>query len=143
LQFDKCDFEVPEIDFLGAVISENAVRMNPLKTEAIRKWPAPIQKKDLQSFIGFANYYRRFIRNFTEIVLPLNRLTGDVPWEWTPDCQTAFDQIKAMIASDEVLTMPRDEGQFRVESDASYYALGSILSQQQPDAIWRPIAFAS
>ena len=143
LQFEKCEFEATEIDFLGAVISENSVRMNPLKTKAIREWPAPTKKKDLQSFIGFANYYRRFIQNFSEVALPLNRLTGDVPWDWSSDCQSAFEQIKNIIASDQVLTMPRDEGQFRVECDASYYASGAILSQQQSDSTWRPIAFAS
>jgi len=117
--------------------------MDPLKAEAIRKWTPPTKKKDLQSFLGFANFYRRFIRNFALIALPLNRLTGDVPWEWTRDCQIAFDVIKSCIASDEVLAMPNDDGQYRVECDASYYASGAILSQQQPNNSWRPIAFAS
>jgi len=142
-RFDKCEFEVPQVAFLGTIISHNSVHMDPLKTAAIRTWPAPIKKKDLQSFLGFANYYRRFIRDFASIALPLNRLTGDVPWEWTPDCQDAFTAIKNRIASDEVLAMANDTGQYRVECDASYYATGSVLSQQQPDGTWRPIAFAS
>jgi hypothetical protein len=72
LKINKCEFLVPEMDFVGAVISKNSVKMNPLKTKAIREWPTPARKKDLQSFLGFANYYRRFIRNFSEIALPLN-----------------------------------------------------------------------
>jgi hypothetical protein len=78
--FDKCEFEVPEVEFLGAVISHNSVHMNPRKTAAIRDWPTPKKKKDLQFFLGFANFYRRFVCNFALIALPLNRLTGDIPW---------------------------------------------------------------
>jgi hypothetical protein len=117
--------------------------MNPLKTQAIRDWPIPTHKKDLQSFLGFMNYYRRFIKNFLEIALPLDRLVGDVPWEWTTDCQSAYETLKSLVASDVTLAMPSDDGKYRVECDPSYYALGSILSQQQPDEMWRPVAFAS
>jgi hypothetical protein len=72
LKIDKWEFLVPEMDFVGAVILKNSVKMNPLKTKAIHEWPTPACKKDLQSFLGFANYYCRFIRNFSEIALPLN-----------------------------------------------------------------------
>jgi hypothetical protein len=82
LKISKCEFKVPELDFVGAVISKNSIKMNPLKTKAIHNWPVPAQKKDLKSFLGFANYYRRFIKNFSEIALPLNHLVSDVPWEW-------------------------------------------------------------
>jgi Reverse transcriptase (RNA-dependent DNA polymerase) len=110
--FDKCEFEVPEVNFLGTVISHNSVHMDPLKADAIQNWTAPTKKKDLQSFLGFANFYRRFVRNFALIALPLNRLTGETPWEWTWDCQIAFDVIKSRIASNEVLAMPNDDGQY-------------------------------
>src|SRR5438477_12855417 len=89
--------------------------MNPLKTKAIHDWPVPTRKKDLQSFLGFTNYYQRFIKGFAEHALPLNHLTGNTPYEWTDECQ---------------------------EVDTSYYALGAVLSQEQPDSTWRPIAFA-
>ena len=117
--------------------------MDPTKTTALRDWPMPKKKKDLQSFLGFANFYRRFIYDFAEVALPLNRLTGDVAWEWTTECQAAFDMIKTRIASNEVLAMPTSDGQWRIECDASYYATGAILSQQQPDQTWRPVAFQS
>jgi hypothetical protein len=131
------------MDFVGAVVSKNSVKMNPLKTKAIRDWPVPTQKKDLQSFLGFANYHRRFIHDFSEIALPLNRLVSDVPWEWTPDCQAAYKKIKELVASDVTLTMPSNDGKYRVECDASYYATGAVLSQQQTDETWRLVAFAS
>jgi hypothetical protein len=73
----------------------------------------------------------------------LNRLTGDVPWDWTIECQTTFDMIKTRIASNEVLAMPMSDGQWKVECDASYYATGAISSQQQPNQTWRPVAFQS
>src|SRR5438477_2465905 len=142
-RIEKCQFEIPEIDFLGIVISENSIRMNPLKTKAIHDWPVLTRKKDLQSFLGFDNYYRRFIKGFAEHALPLNHLTGSAPYEWTDECQKAYQFIKDAITSDQVLTMPNDEGQYRIECDASYYASGAVLSQEQPNSTWRPIAFAS
>ena len=117
--------------------------MNLLKTKALYDWPTSTKKKDLQSFLGFANCYRWFIKDFAEHALPLNHLTGNVAWEWTAKCQQAYMLIKDIIASDQVLMMPNDEGQYQIECDASYYASGAILSQQQPDTTWRPIVFAS
>jgi hypothetical protein len=104
--------------------------------KAIRDWPIPAHKKDLQSLLRFVNYYRHFIRNFSKIALLLNRLVGDIPWDWTPDCQTAYESLKSLVASDVTLAMPNDEGKYRVECDASCYASGSILSQQQPNDMW-------
>ena len=142
-RLSKCEFETSEVHLLGLLVSENSVQMDPTKTAALRDWPVPKKKKDLQSFLGFANFYRRFIYDFAEVALPLNRLTGDVPWEWTSECQVAFDMIKTRIASNEVLAMPTSDGQWRIECDASYYATGAVLSQQQPDQTWRPVAFQS
>ena len=68
--------------------------MDPTKTAALRDWPTPKKKIDLQSFLGFANFHRCFIYNFTNVALPLNRLTGDVLWDWTSKCQVALDTIK-------------------------------------------------
>ena len=97
--------------------------MDPTKTAAPCDWPTPKKKKDLQSFLGFTNFYQRFIYDFTETALPLNHLTEDVPWDWTAKCQAALDIIKTRIASNEVLTMLTSDGQWKIDCDASYYAI--------------------
>ena len=81
LKPEKCEFEQPQVEYLGLIISENSVRMDPVKVAAITEWPVPQNASDVRKFRGFANYYRRFIRNFSEICRPLDRLTGNAPWE--------------------------------------------------------------
>jgi RNase H-like domain found in reverse transcriptase len=117
--------------------------MNLLKTKVLRDWLIPTKKKELQSFLGFANYYRWFIKDFALHALPLNQLTSNVPWEWTDECLFSYNKIREIITSNQVLTMPNDEGQYQIECDASYYTTRAILSQKQADETWRPIAFAS
>jgi hypothetical protein len=93
--------------------------------------------------LGFANFYRRFIKNFSIIAAPLNQLKGkDKEWNWGEEQQRAFDEIKTAIISEPVLVLPRDEGKFKVETDASNFGIGAILSQQQ-NGFWHPIAFMS
>lgn len=109
--------------------------MDPAKVAAIRDWVTPMKKKDVQAFIGFCNFYRRFIQDFSKLARPLHDLTKkDAPWRWDSVQQQAFDALKDKITSAPVLTMPRDDGQFRVEADASDYAVGAVLSQLQDDA---------
>src|ERR1700727_1527629 len=143
LRIEKCEFERLEIEYLGLIISENTVRMDPVKTNAVVNWPIPTKLKPLQSFIGFTNFYRRFIKDYSEIALPLHKLTQKIPWVWTNEQQNAFERLKAAIASNAVLAIPNDNGLFKVECDASYYALGAVLSQEQIDRTWQPIAFIS
>ena len=142
LKPEKCEFEQTSIEYLGMIVEEGKVRMDPAKVAAIRDWPTPTKKRDLQSFIGFCNFYRRFIEDFSKIARPLHDLTKDVPWRWGEDQQMAFEALKEKISSEPVLAIPRDEGQFRVEADASDYATGAVLSQEQ-DGKWHPIAFLS
>jgi hypothetical protein len=99
--------------------------------------------KGVESFLGFANFYQQFIKNFSIIAAPLNQLKGkDKEWNWGEEQQKAFDKIKTAIISKLVLVLPRDEGKFKVETDASNFGIGAILSQQQ-NGFWHPIAFMS
>ncbi|PIL27957.1 hypothetical protein GSI_09901 [Ganoderma sinense ZZ0214-1] len=139
---EKCDFTQLEIEYLGHIISQGLVRMDPTKVEGVTTWPLPKTKKELQSFLGFANFYRRFIKDFSKIAHPLHALTGNDPWNWGPDQTAAFEQIKHTITTAPVLAIPNDEDLFKVESDASDFAIGAVLSQKQND-IWKPIAFLS
>jgi len=83
----KCVFHQDRIEFLGFVLGVDGLRIDESKTQTIQNWPTPRQVKDIQFFLGFANFYRRFIDNYTEITSPLTRLTQkNKPWSWTTDC---------------------------------------------------------
>ncbi|EGN91448.1 hypothetical protein SERLA73DRAFT_157560, partial [Serpula lacrymans var. lacrymans S7.3] len=142
LKPEKCEFEKKEVEYLGMIISHDMIRMDPLKVQAVAEWPIPRTKKELQSFLGFSNFYRRFIRDYGKIAKPLTILTGKVDWEWAEDQQRAFDVLKKTITTSPTLAIPNDEDPFKVECDASNYATGAVLSQQQ-EGKWRPVAFLS
>ncbi|KAF7762597.1 hypothetical protein Agabi119p4_9190 [Agaricus bisporus var. burnettii] len=118
--------------------------MEEEKVKAIREWAVPTTVKQVESFLGFANFYRRFIKNFSIIAQPLNELKSKKgeKWYWNDEQQQAFEQIKQAITSEPVLALPKDTGQFRVEVDASNYGTGAVLSQEQ-EGKWHPIAFMS
>ena len=143
LKPEKCWFSKKEIEFLGLIISEDSITMDKGKFEAIKNWPEPKNKKELQQFLGFVNFYRCFVEGFAKIAKPLAKLTGNEQWEWTKDQQKAFEGLKAKISEEVMLTIPNDEGQFRIEVNASDFAMGGILSQHQKDDPWRPVAFIS
>jgi hypothetical protein len=89
LKPEKCEFEKTKIEYLGLIISENHVEMDKVKVQGILDWPTPQKVKDVQAFLGFANFYRRFVKNFSEIARPLTQLTRkDLEWEWT-ECRVA------------------------------------------------------
>ncbi len=83
LKAEKCEFEVLETEYLGVIISENSIHMDPVKIAGIAEWPTPTKKRDLQSFLGFTNFYRKFIKNYSKVVKALTALTGLTPWKWT------------------------------------------------------------
>jgi len=138
----KCEFNATEIPILGVRVGRGEVKMENEKIKAIQDWETPKKVKDVESFLGFVNFYRRFIRNFSDIAVPLNRLKGKQDWKWEEEEQNAFETLKARITEEPVLALPQREGQFRVEVDASGYAIGGVLSQEQAGK-WRPIAFLS
>ena len=98
-------------------------------------------KRELQQFLGFVNFYRRFVEGYAKIVKPLTKLTGKEEWQWETEQQTAFEGLKEQIIKEITLAIPNDEGQFRVKVDASDFAIGGILSQQQSNKTWRLVAF--
>ena len=143
LKPEKCVFEQPEVDYLGMIIGHGQIKMDPAKILAIQNWPTPKTVKQVQSFLGFANFYRRFIKNFSKIALPLTTLTKkDTTWHWTTDQQNAFDILITALTSEPILALPQPKGQFRVEANSSNYAVGAVLSQKHQDK-WHPIAYFS
>lgn len=140
---EKCEFFRPEVTFLGHSCTENGIRPDSKKLEAIDKYPKPDSKEACKRFIAFANYYRRFIRNFADIVRPMNKLTRKkANFVWSIDCELAFNQIREILKSKQVLAYPDFNKEFIVTVDASTFACGAVLSQMHGDQD-RPIAYIS
>ena len=131
-----------EIPILGVVVGKGQVKMEQEKIKAVKKWKTPTKIKDIESFLGFTNFYRRFIHNFSHTARPLNELKSKKEWKWEKKHQEAFNELKEKITSQPVLSLPRRKGKFRVEMDASGHTIGGVLSQEQ-DGKWKPIAFLS
>ena len=129
----KCEFEQTQIEYLGLVISEGQIQMDPVKVQGVLDWPTPTCKRELQSFLGFVNFYRKFVRGFGDIARPLNHLTGKVEWSWNEEEHRTFDDLKTRLTTAPVLTIPTDHDPFCVETDSSGHAIGAVLSQCQKD----------
>ena len=141
---EKCKFRQSTVEYLGLLISQGNVSMDPAKVAAVVDWPTPKKLKDVQAFIGFANFYRRFIRDFSHIVRPLTNLAKkDSKWVWGPDQQHAFDELKRQFTTAPILAMPDLDRPFTIECDASDFATGAVLSQKGKDDLLHPVAFLS
>ena len=145
LKPEKCEFEKTQIEYLGVIISHGQVEMDPVKIAGVAQWPQPRNRKEVQSFLGFANFYRRFIRDFSHHARPLFNLTKkDVQWSWGEEEQQSFDGLKTSVTSAPILAFPDDDAPFHVEADSSDFATGAILSQRsKEDGAWHPIAYYS
>ena len=141
---DKCRFSSDSVEYLGFILSKEGLKMDPSKVQTIQDWPEPRKVKDIQSFLGFANFYRRFISEYSDIVIPLTRLTRKgVPWNFTDDARNSFNTLKSAFISAPVLTHWVPDRPIIVETDASDYALGAILSIQTDSGEIHPVAFHS
>uniref|UniRef100_A0A8C6LTI7 Gypsy retrotransposon integrase-like protein 1 n=1 Tax=Nothobranchius furzeri TaxID=105023 RepID=A0A8C6LTI7_NOTFU len=144
---EKCSFHQRSVSFLGYMISDKGLTMDPQKVQAVRDWPLPTSLKQLQSFLGFCNFYRRFIKDFSTIVAPLTSLTRpsppSQPFRLTPDAVRAFQHLVARFTSAPILRHPDHAVPFVVEVDASDVGAGAILSQAGPDDRLHPCAYFS
>ncbi|KAG5726085.1 hypothetical protein E4T56_gene1635 [Termitomyces sp. T112] len=140
---EHCSFHTVEVEYLGVIVTPDSVRMDPTKVDAILNWPSPQNVKEVQSFLGFANFYRRFIDNYSRITKPLNRLTWkDTPWDWDSKCQSVFLLLKKAFTSALVLRHFDPSLLIVLECDASDYAIAGILSQSNSGGKdLRPITF--
>ena len=139
----KCEFFKDSVEYLGHVISAQGIATDPKKVEAIREWPTPANLKELQSFLGLCNYYRRFIQDYSKIATPLTNLTHkDTPFTWTTQTCEAFNRLKTCMISAPVLCIPDPALPFTVTTDASNYAVGAVLCQDQGNGP-QPVAFTS
>ena len=133
-KLSKCQFARQTIDFVGYTVSQNTVAMQSDKLRAIREWPRPSTVKMIQRFLGFCNYYRRFIRNFAVISAPLVKVTAGgkkAKFYWETEQESAFDELKTVMCREPVLHIPDMSGStpFILQTDASAECIGSVLSQ--------------
>ena len=141
---EKCVFNSDTVEYLGYILSPAGLTMDPSKIKAITDWPEPRKVKDIQSFLGFANFYRRFIYNYSDIVIPLNRLTHkDIQWNFSGPARDAFNLLKKAFTTAPVLVHWIPDCQITVETDASDYAIAAILSITTEDSEIHPVAFHS
>ena len=139
----KCEFERTCIEYLGIIISHNRVKMDLVKIASVAEWPTPTNKKEVQSFVRFANFYCRFIEGFSHYARPLFNLTKkDVRFAWSLAQQGAFEKLKSLITLAPVLTLPDESQPYCDEADGSGVATGAVLSQLlSEDGKWHPVAF--
>jgi hypothetical protein len=138
----KCEFNKTTMEYLGFIIQEGKLSMDPIKLSGIRDWPIPTMVKQVRGFIGFANFYRQFIKKFSKLILPLNNLLWkDTKSDWNDQCQEAFETLKGRFLQEPVLMMPDHSKPFQIESDASKYAFGVVLTQMDINGDRHPVAF--
>ena len=143
-KLEKCQFGAPSIKFLGAQVSSYGVEPDVDKVRSIQEWPRPCTKKEVLSFLGVANYLRKFVDNYSKMAAPLHRLSHkDVPFLWTEECKAAFESIKSAITSAPVLAHADPSQPFWVETDASDFAVGGVLAQKDTNGDLHPCAFYS
>src|SRR5262249_9083556 len=139
VKMEKCEFGQPKIKYLGHVVEQGRIRMDKQKVRAIQDWRIPTGVSELRSFLGLANYYRKFVEGYSRRIAVLtDLLKKGQPWIWSNECQSAFEDVKRVLISDPVLTLPDLNKPFEVHIDASDFALGGVLMQND-----HPIAYES
>ena len=130
--------------FLGVIIGEDRVRMEKEKVQGVIEWPVPRSMKDMQKFLGLANYYRWFVKDFARIAKPLHKMMRkEMKWSWEERQQRAFKELKERFMTELVLVTPDLDKKMRVETDVSDFATGRVLSMKCEDEKWRPVAYIS
>ena len=144
LKPSKCHFLRESVEYLGHLITPQGLKPNPKQVKAVVEFPIPESVTNVRQFLGLTSYYRRFIAQFAKVAAPLHALTRkEAVFEWSTECQRAFESLKAAITQSPVLSYPNFQVDFVLETDASVKGLGAVLSQQQDDGVLHPVAFAS
>ena len=134
LKPSKCHFFQEEVLFLGHIVSGDGVKPNPELIKAVNEWQPPTSVKEIQKFLGLCNYYRQYVQGFATIAHPLTNLTKkDVRYKWTDECQNAFETLKSKLCEAPILAYPQNDSMFILDTDASNYGVGCVLSQIQND----------
>jgi len=148
LKPEKCHFHKQEVKYLRFIITTKGIRMDPEKVSCVLGWETPKNVTDVQCFLGFANFYRRFFKDYSKVVMPLTRMTKKeggkyVPFVWGSEQQAAFDLFKKVFMSASILRHFDYVREIIVDTDASDYVSAGILSQYDEEGILHPVAFYS
>ncbi|XP_057734479.1 uncharacterized mitochondrial protein AtMg00860-like [Arachis stenosperma] len=131
-KLSKCEFWKNEVKFLCHVVSKQGIAVDPAKVETVMNWERPTLVTEIKSFLGLVRYYRRFIKKFLQLALPLTKLTRkDTPFIWTPECEESFQALKQRLTTAPVLVLPEPSEPFEVYCDASLKGLVFILMQHR------------
>lgn len=138
-KYDKCEFWLKEVAFLGHMVSGDGIKVNPRKIDVIRNWPRPLTPSDIRSFLGLAGYYQRFMNEFSSISSPMTKLTKKrAKFVWSDECEKSFKTLKDKLVFAPILSLPAGLQGFVVYCDASRVCLGCVLMQN-----YKVIAYAS
>ena len=144
LKAKKCEFNKTKMEYLGLVVKEEKISTDPVKVKGFADWPILTCVKNVRSFLGFGNFYRKFIPGFSTLAAPLDALLKkDTAFQWTENTQQSFNTLKQKLTSSPVLMMPDQTQPFQIECDASKYASGAVLTQQDNNGDRHPVAFLS
>ncbi|GKF87987.1 putative reverse transcriptase domain-containing protein, partial [Tanacetum coccineum] len=138
-KFSKCEFWIPNLQFLSHVIDSRGIHVDPAKIESIKDWASPKTPTEIRQFLGLAGYYRRFIEGFSKIAKSMTKLTQKgVKFDWGEKEENAFQLIKQKLCNAPILALPEESKDFVVYYDASHKGLGVVLMQRE-----KVIAYAS
>ena len=144
VKLEKCKWKVREVGFLGVVIGPEGIKMEEVKVKGVLEWLTLKCVKDVQKFLGLANYYRQFIKGFASIARPLHDMVKkDKKWEWMERQEKVFEELKKRFTEKPVLAAPDLDKKMRMEVDTSDYVTEGVLSMECEDGLWRPVAFLS
>jgi len=122
---------------------QDSVETDPTKTKGVAGWLEPQNKREVWQFLGFCNFYCQFIPEFAKVAKPLTKLTRKKEWKWKDEEKNAFDKLKSKMVNPPILAIPSSKQKLQLETNALRYAIGRVLSQQQENSSWRPIAYLS
>jgi len=141
---EKCVWKAKEVEFLGYVIGRDGIKMATTKVDAVLSWKTPASLQEVQSFLGFANFYRRFIQDYSRVARPLTELTKKTEkWLWNKEAETAFNDLKKRFTTAPILSHFDPAKPVIIETDASDFAIGAVLSQRDKENRLHPVAFHS
>jgi len=140
---EKCKFHVTELEFLGHIVNREGIQVSPDKIQKVKEWKSPTNLRGIREFLGFTGFNRQFVADYSEITIPLTNMTKkDIPFDWTKECERAFQTLREACISPPVLIHFQSNRPLRLETDASDLAMGACAKQEK-DGKWHPVAYYS
>ena len=139
----KCKFHQTQVEYLGVILLQDKVEADSAKIKGVAQWPEPQDKREIQQFLGFCNFYWRFIPGFAQVTKPLMELTKKKAWKWQEEERNVFNKLKNKMTNPPTLAILYPKWKMQLETNISGYAIEGVLLQLQEDNSWRPVAYLS